>query len=98
MKLRYEAELPDNADAKTILDAMAYAAVNENGWRKIFSREYYQKDTDLTNKCGSCKHFKPYEGKYKLRGDCMAGRVGFRRRTEPKCKAYERKKGRPKND
>lgn len=98
MKLRYEVELPDNADAKTILDAMAYAAINESGWRKIFSREYIYRDTDLNNKCGSCKYFKPYQGKYKLHGDCEMGRVGFRRRSEPKCSVYEKKKGRPKND
>lgn len=79
--------LPDNANWQTIEDAKANAK-----WHKVISKEELQARTDLTGKCGSCKFFKPYDGKYKCRGDCMNGRVGFRQRCSPACKGYEKKR------
>jgi len=50
------------------------------------------KMTNLEGKCGSCKYFvyKPM-GKLKSYGDCTNGHCGFRQRSTPKCKEYERK-------
>ena len=92
MKLICEIELPDNADCTTILDAMAQAGRDESKWRRITSRDYLMKKTNLDNKCGSCKHFEPkYLDYSKCLGDCKKGRARYRQRTCPACKLYERK-------
>lgn len=88
-----EFEVPDNADYLTIEDAKLSAKWKIRKYKTIDERTA---ETDLSNKCGSCKYFKPREGKYKYRGDCEMGRVGFRMRTLPRCSAYEKKKGRPR--
>ena len=91
--IKYHAEfmLPDDAPYAVIEEAKINA---EWKWRPLITREEKLKMTDLTDKCGSCKYFKPRDGKYCLRGDCEMGRTGFRERTLPKCKAYEKKRGR----
>ena len=92
MKLICEIELPDNADYTTILDAMAQAGRDESRWKKTISRVSLMKKTNLDNKCGSCRHFKPKPLNYsKCYGDCRKGRAGYKQRTCKACKLYERK-------
>lgn len=70
------------SDFKTKLDAMAQAARDESMWKPI-------KTADLSNKCGSCKHFRPY-----CFGDCSgtcAKGNAWGPRSRPACKSYERK-------
>ena len=72
--------LPDDASYETIMDARLSAK-----WQRM-------KVTDLKDKCGSCKYFKPKENPFESYGDCCEGHhVSWRQRTVPKCKAYERK-------
>lgn len=94
MKITCQIELPDNADYKTILDAIAQAGRDQSKWKRIESKEALMKKTDLENKCGSCKFFEMRTltiSKSKCVGDCMKGRARYRQRTCPACKLYERK-------
>lgn len=94
MKLICQIELPDNADYKTKLDAIAQAGRDESKWKRVESREALMKQTSLENKCGSCKYFEPKPLNYsKCYGDCRKGRAGYKQRTCKACKLYERKKG-----
>lgn len=84
-------ELPDNSTYEDIEDAKITA--DRKGWKQsyVHSHEERMKHTDLTNKCGSCKYFIPVHTlNAKACGDCAKGRVGFRQRTIPACKEYER--------
>lgn len=93
MKLVCEILLPDNADHKTKLDAMAQAGRDESKWRVVHTRESRKQMTDLENKCGTCKFFRPFTGDKKYLegcGECDKGHV-WGARTRPKCKSYERK-------
>lgn len=93
MKLICQIELPDNADYKTKLDAIAQAGRDESKWRKVESKEERMKRTNLDNKCGSCEHFELAYPEYsKVYGDCRKGRAEFRERTHKACTLYERKK------
>lgn len=93
-KYRAEIEVPDNADCQAIEEAMATAE-----WRRIYSRHERMERTDLTDKCGSCKYFRPIH-KYYLgsgteslcHGSCEKMKASDSR-TNPKCKEYERKDG-----
>lgn len=100
MRLRCDIEIPDGADYKTKLDAMAEASRNESLWREVKTREERRDEmmskTSLENKCGSCKFFEltPHKrcksyGTCKKKGVC---RVNPRPRSYPACTAYERKK------
>lgn len=80
--------LPDDHSWQDLEDAKLSAK-----WRKVKSREEIQSRTDLSGKCGSCKHFIPYRGKLCCRGDCDKGRAGFRQRCTKACKLYEKKRG-----
>lgn len=91
MKIRCDIELPDNADWQTKLDAMAKASRDESMWKEIHTREELMKRTSFENKCGSCKHFRPWE-KGCVNGECAIGHV-WGARTRPKCKKYEKEKG-----
>lgn len=94
MKLVCEIELPDNADFKTKLDAMAQASRDESKWREIYSRETMMDRTNLENKCGSCRYFCPKQyGQSKCYGDCLKGYAGYKQRSNKACRSYERKKG-----
>lgn len=94
MKLRCEIELPDNADFKTKLDAMAQAGRDESKWQEVYSRDKMMDRTNLENKCGSCRFFIPKQyGQSKCYGDCFKGYVGYKQRSNKACRAYERKKG-----
>ena len=92
-KYRAEIEVPDNADCQAIEEAMATAE-----WRRIYSRHERMSRTDLTDKCGSCKHFCPVYKTFVTgtdsvcHGNCNKGKV-HRSRTTVKCKEYERKDG-----
>ena len=78
--------LPDDYSWQDLEEAKLSAK-----WRKVISKEEIQSRTDLSGKCGSCKHFIPFEGKYKCRGNCDVARVGFRQRCTKACKMYAKK-------
>jgi hypothetical protein len=98
MKLRAEFEilLPDNADYNTIEDAKAEAERNiiASGikWQRVFDKTERMNRTDLNNKCGSCIYFtlKPdlFSCSY---GKCELGHKGYKTRSNPCCKSYERR-------
>ena len=72
----------DNADFDEIMDACLRAK-----WRRAYTLEDRMSRTDLSGKCGSCKHFNLKEDS-KTCGHCpMRGR---RERTSRACKEYER--------
>lgn len=87
MKLVAEIEVPDNADWQTKLDAMLKASRDESCWREVRTLSEIKKRTTLDNKCGSCKHFRPWENS--VNGQCAIGHV-WGARTRPACKKYER--------
>lgn len=95
MKLKCEIILPDNADYKTKLDAMAKAGRDESMWKTIMSREGMVARTSFENKCGSCQYFKPFDANerpyLKTCGECDKGHV-WGARSRKACKDYERKK------
>ncbi len=90
MILRIEEEVPDNASPIEKMDKLL-AAINNNRWREVESRAERFKKTDLTDKCGSCKYFKPMKdfGGSSCYGRCDKGRK-LGQRSRPKCMAYER--------
>ena len=84
--------LPDDADVKTKLDAMAQAGRDESKWKRTASKDSLMKKTNLDNKCGSCAYFITRTPNYpKCCGDCIKGRAGYRQRTCKACTLYERK-------
>lgn len=92
VKLICQIELPDDADYKTKLDAIAQAGRDESKWKKAESKEERMKRTNLDNKCGSCEYFKLINPELSMvYGDCMKGRAEFKERTCKACKSYERK-------
>lgn len=92
VKLICQIELPDDADYKTKLDAIAQAGRDESKWKKVESMDSKMRRTNLDNKCGSCKYFKLISPELsKVYGNCMNGRAGYRERTCKACKSYERK-------
>lgn len=77
--------LPDNYAWGDLEDAKLSAK-----WRKVTTQEERMKKTDLTNKCGSCKHFIPKSVAWSsCYGGCDAGHP-YGQRTRPACKNYER--------
>jgi hypothetical protein len=80
-------ELPDNASPVTFLDAIAQAGRDERMWKKIHSRSQRMDRTDLTDKCGSCIHFRPWHDS-DTTGCCACGHR-WGKRTRPKCSKYE---------
>lgn len=92
MKLRaeLEIELPDNADFYAIEDAKLQAEQNIK-WYRVFPKAERMRKTDLNNKCGSCKYFtlKP-DFRSCAYGKCEKGHKGYRGRSVPCCKQYER--------
>jgi len=80
----------DNADK---FEKMARAAHDESMWKPKRTRKDILESTDLSNKCGSCKHFRPYEWESNHNhscGDCAKGRA-WGVRTRPACTLYERR-------
>lgn len=89
--------IPDNADYKTKLDAMAEASRNEALWREVKTREERAKDimekTDLVNKCGSCRFFHIHTNKRcKSYGDCGLGFTSPRPRSVKACSKYKERR------
>ena len=96
-RLVCEILIPDNADYKTKLDAMAEASRNEALWREVKTREErvaeQMERTDLHNKCGSCMHFKPVKcGRCKAYGMCTKGFVSPRPRSVKACNHYKKRR------
>ena len=80
----------DNADK---FEKMARAAHDESMWKPKRTRKDILENTDLSNKCGSCKAFCPYrEGQpfQSSHGTCGKGHP-WGARTRPACKDYERR-------
>lgn len=92
MKLYCEVNLKDRTPS-SIADAIAYACRHDELWKVRLSRqeraEQMKSRTVLTNKCGSCKRFKPFAegGTY---GKCEAGHT-CKPRSCRACICYERK-------
>ena len=89
MKYKAEIEVPDNADWRTIEDAKLRA-----DWHRVYSVHDRMQRTDLTDKCGSCKYFVMYDRKYAgsvCAGTCIAKKTSYKKRSNPKCKKYERR-------
>ena len=81
-----------------VINPLAYALYNV--WKKVDKENAYQQ-TDLTNKCGSCKWSVPCKFSKKSALDCYVecrnpNKVWRheiskkRQRTTPKCRWYER--------
>lgn len=86
MKIVFEPiNLPDDADALTIQDAVLHV-----NYRVIRNRN---SDTDLENKCGSCSKFCILNpDKSIATGYCKRKSVlDVRQRSTPKCKHYVRR-------
>lgn len=92
MKLKCEIEIPDNADARTKLDAIANASRHEELWREVRTKDELKKRTDLTNKCGSCQYFRPIQRicGATCYGKCDMG-LNIRQRSTKACKRYRGK-------
>lgn len=92
MKLKCEIEIPDNADVRTRLDAIANASRHEELWREVHSKDELKSRTDLANKCGSCVYYRPIE---RLCGTVCYGKcemgLQIRPRTTKACKRYRGK-------
>lgn len=88
MVLTARIEVPDNASWQEIEDAKLSAK-----WHRVKVRADILKDTDLCNKCGSCKFFEPTPRKRnKTYGICHKGYVSPRSRSIKACTQYERSK------
>lgn len=84
MKLKAEITVPDSATWAEIEEAKIKAE-----WREVITPKERMKLTSLEGKCGSCKHYFAYDGG--CNGGCLMGHAGYRKRSTPKCKEYERK-------
>ena len=90
LKAELEIEVPDDADFWTIEDAKLDAERSIE-WRRIFPKQERMKLTDLSDKCGTCKYFNLKPDLYSCcYGKCTLGHKGYRQRSTPKCKSYER--------
>lgn len=89
MKYICEIQVPDG-DMTAKFDAMAKASRDESMWRPVFTKIARLTGTDLRNKCGSCKHFCPFNDD-SANGGCDCGHR-WGPRSRPRCKDYERKK------
>lgn len=88
MKMKAEIEIPENASWQTIEDAKLSAV-----WRTVITKDDRMRNTNLSDKCGSCVNFDPRPDLFSTSyGFCMKRRKGYKSRTCKKCKLYERKK------
>lgn len=97
MTLYCEVNLKDKSPS-SIRDAIAYANTHDEVWHVKLSKqerkELIMSRTDLTNRCGSCTFFKPFDGLYcgsSCYGECKMGHT-CGARTRKACKKYERAK------
>lgn len=82
--MKYVCEIEAN-DYQTKFELMAQAGRDESMWKPVIS-------VDLDRKCGSCEYFVPKPLFNSLcYGNCLKGYAGYRKRSCPACKAYERK-------
>ena len=89
MILTARIEVPDNAPWQTIEDAKISAK-----WHRVTSRKDIIDNTDLCDKCGSCKFFELTPCKRnKTYGVCHKGYTSPRSRSVKKCTQYERGRG-----
>ena len=88
MKYICEIQVPDG-DTIAKFDAMGKASRDESMWRHVFTKIKRLNGTDLRNKCGSCKHFCPFNDD-SANGGCDCGHR-WGPRSRPRCKDYERK-------
>ena len=93
MKFKAELEItvPDDYGVYDI-ESMKLEAERNIVWHRVYEREERMKRTDLTDKCGSCKYFtlKP-DFRSCAYGKCEIGHKGYKTRSTPKCKGYERR-------
>ena len=77
---------PDNTHPQVIADACLKAE-----WTWVNDPDKRVRTTNLCDKCGSCKYFKPMKdfGGSSCYGRCDKGRK-LGQRSRPKCMAYER--------
>lgn len=89
MKMTATIEVPDGSPWQVIEDAKLAAK-----WHQVKTRSDLLKNTDLCNKCGSCKFFELTPCKRnKTYGICHKGHVSPRSRSIKKCTLYERGRG-----
>ena len=88
MKMTATIEVPESASWQDIEDAKLSAT-----WKTVKDRKDIIRETDLCDKCGSCKFFEPTPCKRnKTYGVCHKGHVSPRSRSIKKCVLYERTK------
>lgn len=88
MKMTATIEVPESASWQDIEDAKLSAT-----WKTVKTRPDIIRETDLCDKCGSCKFFEPTPCKRnKTYGICHKGHVSPRSRSIKKCTLYERAK------
>lgn len=86
MVLTARIEIDDGASWQEIEDAKLSAK-----WQRVKCRADIHKETDLSDKCGSCKYFEITPCKRnKTYGICHKGFVSPRSRSIKKCTQYER--------
>lgn len=90
-KAELEIDVPDNATFQTIEDAKIIAERNIS-WHRVIEMTERLRRTNLEDKCGSCKFFtlKP-DLTSCCYGKCEKGKSGYKTRSNPKCKQYERR-------
>jgi len=88
MKMTATIEVPESASWQDIEDAKLSAT-----WKTVKDRKDIINETDLCDKCGSCKYFELTPCKRnKTYGICHKGHVSPRSRSIKKCVLYERAK------
>ena len=90
MTLVYRIELPDEATASEILNAIAQAGRSDQGWKRVTSKAERMKKTDLEGKCGTCQAFR-IGCWIETEGGCAKGHP-WGKQSRPACKDYERRK------
>ena len=93
MKLYCEVNVKDRSPMSKF-DAIAYACKHDELWKYRETRQdkrlRIMQKTNLKNKCGSCRFFRPIteNGEDTCYGNCSQGRV-TRPRTTKACTSYE---------
>lgn len=92
-KIKYVCEFEvEEGDDRAKFDMMAKAARDESMWKEKHTKQQRFESTDLSGKCGSCEHYRPYGSEtLKSYGSCAKGRA-WRARTTKACTLYEEKK------
>ena len=90
--LVYEAriEVPEDISYEELMEAQLTAPWECKGVKH--SKEERMSRTDLSNKCGSCRHFieRP-DLTSSCYGKCLKGKKGYKVRTNRACKEYQRR-------